>query len=158
MNDTPYSSIMVDSEATSGDLLHAFFLRSWQALAEKRRESIFINIREVSPLTVGTLIAPFYSVVGFNASLININAYHQPGVEAASQTANIAVGIQRQVSEFLSKRDQRPCGATEIAREIEADDTVEDDPKICEHLSPNPNCKVKELLAKAPFAAKYCFG
>jgi glucose-6-phosphate isomerase len=157
MNDTPYSSIMVESEATSGDLLHAFFWGSWQALAERRRESIFITIREVSPLTVGMLIALFYSVVGLNPSLISISGHRQPRVEARKKIASNVILVQRQVSEFLSKRDQQPFIATEIAGEIETAGAVEEVFKTCELLSWNPNRTLKKLSPELPFAAQYSF-
>jgi len=158
MNDGPHSSIMVESEVTSGDFLHSFYLGTRQALAEKGRETITITIKDVSPFSVGVLIALFERAVGLYASLININAYHQPGVEAGKKAANNVIAIQRQVLGFLSKRAQQPFTAIEIAHEIKADDEVENVFKICEHLSSNPNRKVKKLLAEPPVSAKYSFG
>jgi glucose-6-phosphate isomerase len=157
MNDGPRSNIMVESEVTSGDFLHAFYLGTRQALADKGRESITITIKDVSPFAIGMLIALFERAVGLYASLININAYHQPGVEAGKNAANNVITIQRLVLEYLSKRARQPFTATEIARQIKADDEVESVFKICEHLSSNPERKVKKLLAESPFAAKYSF-
>jgi glucose-6-phosphate isomerase len=158
MNDGPHSNIMVESEVTSADFLHGFYLGTRQALSEKGRESITITIKVISPFSVGVLIALFERAVGLYASLININAYHQPGVEAGKKAANNVIAIQRQVLEFLSKRTQQAFTAAEIAMEIRADDEVENVFKICEHLSSNPARKVKKLCAKSPFAAKYSFG
>jgi glucose-6-phosphate isomerase len=39
---------------------------------------------------VGALIALFERAVGFYASLVGINAYHQPGVEAGKKAAAAA--------------------------------------------------------------------
>ena len=36
-------------------------------------------MQEVTPRTVGALIALYERAVGIYASLVNINAYHQPG-------------------------------------------------------------------------------
>ena len=56
-------------------------------LSENERVSLTLTIKEVSPFTVGVLIALFERAVGFYASLVNINAYHQPGVEAGKKAA-----------------------------------------------------------------------
>ncbi|MGA3284565.1 MAG: glucose-6-phosphate isomerase [Verrucomicrobiota bacterium] len=158
LNDGLHSGILVESEVTSGDFLHGFYLGTRQALEGKGRESLTITINEVSAFSVGVLIALFERAVGLYASLININAYHQPGVEAGKKGASNVITIQRQVLEFLSKCAQQPFTATEIASEIKADDEVENVFKICEHLSSNPDRKVKKLLAESPFAAKFSFG
>jgi glucose-6-phosphate isomerase len=157
MNDGPHSDIMVESEVMSGDFLHGFYLGTRQALAERGRESITITINGITPFSVGMLIALFERAVGLYASLININAYHQPGVESGKKAANNVIAIQRQVLKFLSKGALQPFTAAEIAREIGADDEIENVFKICEHLSSNPNRRIKKLPAESPFAAKYSF-
>ena len=43
---------------------------------------------------VGALIALFERAVGLYASLIDVNAYHQPGVEAGKQAAAAALALQ----------------------------------------------------------------
>ena len=158
MNDGPHSSTIVQSKVTSGDFLHGFYLGTRQALADKRRQSITITVNDVSAFTVGVLIALFERAVGFYASLININAYHQPGVEAGKKAASKVIAIQRKVLEFLSEHAKQPFTVTEMAREIKADDEVENVFKICEHLSSNPNRKVNKLPADSLFARKYSFG
>ena len=69
----------------SGDYLHGFFLGTRDALYEKERKSITLTIKEVNPASVGALIALFERAVGLYASLVGINAYHQPGVEAGKR-------------------------------------------------------------------------
>jgi len=150
--------VMVESETTSEDFLHGFLLGTRQALADKGRESITITVKDVSPFTVGVLIALFERAVGLYALLININAYHQPGVEAGKMAANNVMTIQRDVLRFLSKNAQQPFSATEIARKIKADDEVENIFKICEHLSSNPSRKITKLLDESPFDATYRYG
>ena len=39
------------------------------------------------PFHVGLLIALYERAVGFYATLVNINAYHQPGVEAGKKAS-----------------------------------------------------------------------
>lgn len=49
------------------------------ALYANDRESITVTVQEVTPRSVGALIALYERAVGIYASLVNINAYHQPG-------------------------------------------------------------------------------
>lgn len=39
-----------------------------------------MTVEEVTPRSVGALIALYERAVGIYASLVNINAYHQPGI------------------------------------------------------------------------------
>src|SRR5262249_12102739 len=73
------SDIAVEPKTTCGDFLEGFFLGTRKALFENGRKSITITIKEVSPYYVGLLIALYERAVGLYASLVNINAYHQPG-------------------------------------------------------------------------------
>lgn len=49
------------------------------ALYANDRESITVTVQEVTPKTVGALIALYERAVGIYAAIVNINAYHQPG-------------------------------------------------------------------------------
>jgi len=149
------SSLMVEHEVTSGDFLHGFYLGTRQALAEKSRESLSITIKEISPFTIGMLIALFERAVGFYASLININAYNKLGVEAGKKAAGNIITIQNRVLAFLSQQPGQPLTATEIAARIQAPEEVETIFKVCEHLSQNPSRKIKKHPAKSPSAVKY---
>ena len=75
-----------------------------QALAEADRESLTITVKDVSAQTVGMLIALFERAVGFYASLVNINAYHQPGVEAGKRAAGQVIEIQRKILTYISTK------------------------------------------------------
>lgn len=50
------------------------------ALYANDRESISVTVQEVTPRAVGALVALYERAVGIYASLVNINAYHQPGM------------------------------------------------------------------------------
>src|SRR5439155_18014127 len=69
----------VEPGVTAGDYLHGFLLGTRTALFENDRESMTITIPRVDARSVGGLIALFERAVGFYASLIGINGYHQPG-------------------------------------------------------------------------------
>ena len=59
----------LQDDVTSGDYLHGFLLGTRQALHENGRESVTLTIKDVSPFSVGVLIALFERAVGFYASL-----------------------------------------------------------------------------------------
>lgn len=95
------SRYQVEDRVTCGDYLAGFYLGTRQALAEAGRESITITIRELNAHSVGMLIALFERAVGFYASFININAYHQPGVEAGKRAANSVLVLQSKLLGIL---------------------------------------------------------
>ena len=106
-------SLPVEPGVTSGDYLAGFLQGTRMALSEKGRESLTITIPEVSPCTVGMLIALFERAVGFYASLVNINAYHQPGVEAGKKAAGTVLSLQAEIIAHL-----RGTGSSLTADEI----------------------------------------
>jgi glucose-6-phosphate isomerase len=147
---------MVEPDVSSGDYLHGFYLGTRQALAEKNRESVTITVNEVSPRLVGVLIALFERAVGFYASLININAYHQPGVEAGKRAAGKVIQTQCQILEFLSRQPGKSFTVEEIASGISAFDECEHIFKICEHLSFNHDVKNCNSPCINILGNKYC--
>ena len=129
----------VEDGITSGDYLQGFLRGTRSALYESGRESITVSIPEVNAFNVGALIALYERAVGFYGSLININAYHQPGVEAGKKAATKLLHLQNQVREKLSAGAGKI--AEEIARSIDAD--PEDVFHVLRHLASNdPHLRV----------------
>jgi glucose-6-phosphate isomerase len=122
----------VEKGVTSGDYLHGFLRGTRSALYESGRESITISIPDVDAASIGALIALYERAVGFYGSLVNINAYHQPGVEAGKKAATKLLQLQNQVREQLSESGKT---AEEIARATDAD--PEDVFHILHHLASN---------------------
>jgi glucose-6-phosphate isomerase len=145
----------VEPEVHSGDYLHGFLLGTRRALYESGRPSITITVEDVSPRTVGALIALFERAVGFYATLVNINAYHQPGVEAGKKAAAEVLAVQHRVLGYL--RDHGGAHDAEaIAAGIgEAD--VETVFKVLSHLAINPGHGVRRVAtdAHAPWTATF---
>src|SRR5437899_2455997 len=113
------SAIEIEDGVTSGDYLHGFLRGTRSALYDSGRESITMNIPEANAFNIGVLIALYERAVGFYGSLVNINAYDQPGVEAGKKAATKLLQLQRQVREKLTAG----AGQTteEIAHSIDAD-------------------------------------
>ncbi|MGI8891217.1 MAG: glucose-6-phosphate isomerase [Chthoniobacterales bacterium] len=122
----------VEKGVTSGDYLQGFLRGTRAALYEGERDSITISIPEVNAFQVGALIALYERAVGFYGSLVNVNAYHQPGVEAGKKAATRILQLQPKVLEHLSTAD---ITAEAIAHAIDAD--PEDVYHVLQHLAAN---------------------
>ena len=146
----------VEHEAiTSGDYLSGFLQGTRRALYEGGRESITITVKDVSPFSVGVLIALYERAVGFYASLVNINAYHQPGVEAGKKAAQRVIDLQMDLFECLMRRDGHPLCVDDLAMEMQSVDEVETIYQICEHLSANG--RLEKIGGEGRFDAQYTF-
>jgi glucose-6-phosphate isomerase len=155
LKDQKDKPIFTETDATSGDFLEGFFLGTRSALAENDRESITITVKEINSETVGLLIALFERAVGFYASLVNINAYHQPGVEAGKKAAGNVLAIQRQLIAFLKSNLKQSFTAHEIAKAIRQEEEVEIVFKVIEHLAANPARGIKKKSSENLFEAHY---
>src|SRR5437879_4405214 len=125
--------IEIEDGVTSGDYLHGFLRGTRSALYESGRESITMSIPEANAFNIGALIALYERAVGFYGSLVNINAYHQPGVEAGKTAATRLLQLQNDVRGKLSGGTGKT--AEEFARAIDAD--PEDVFHVLQHLASN---------------------
>jgi glucose-6-phosphate isomerase len=144
-------AIEIEDGVTSGDYLHGFLRGTRSALYESGRESITMSIREANAFNIGALIALYERAVGFYGSLVNINAYDQPGVEAGKKAATRLLELQKQLRAKLTRGPGKT--AEEIARSIDAD--PEDVFHVLRHLANNdPHMRVSggEELADDQFS------
>ena len=84
-------------------------------------------------------MALFERAVGYYSSLINVNAYHQPGVEAGKKAASGIIRLQPVIVTFLNKNSELRHSVQEITDGIEATSSQEEVFQICLHLSANPH-------------------
>jgi glucose-6-phosphate isomerase len=126
-------AVEIEDGVTSGDYLHGFLRGTRSALYESGRESITMSIPEANAFNIGALIALYERAVGFYGSLVNINAYDQPGVEAGKKAATRLLELQKQVRAKLTRGPGKT--AEEIARSIDAD--PEDVFHVLRHLANN---------------------
>ena len=155
LRDRAGRSIEVDPGVTSGDYLSGFLQGTRQALFENGRESITITMNTVSPESVGQLIALFERAVGLYASLIQVNAYHQPGVEAGKKAAAAVIALQHRVLEHLSRHKGQAFTVEQIAQAL--GDLGQREPifKILQHLAANPDHGVTTHPGATVFDAQY---
>jgi glucose-6-phosphate isomerase len=129
------ASLMVEPNVTSGDYLNGFFQGTRSALSDNGRENLTITIDEVSPRAIGILIALFERAVGLYGQLVNINAYHQPGVEAGKKAATAVIALQAKILAHL--RSGKSGTAEQIAAAI-GTDQLETVYLTLGHLAANP--------------------
>ncbi len=127
----------VEPGITSGDYLQGFLLGTEQALYENERESLTITLNEVNETTIGALIALYERAVGLYASLIHINAYHQPGVEAGKKAAGVILGLQTKVLEYLQNHAGQALTVEEIAEGVGQPEELGIIFKILDYLTHN---------------------
>ena len=125
----------VEPGITSGDYLQGFYLGTREALSEKDRWSLTLTLADVSPRSIGMLIALYERVVGLYASLVGINAYDQPGVEAGKKAATGVIALQQKLVAALQAAQGKALTAEALAAQAGCE--PETAFKILEHLSAN---------------------
>jgi glucose-6-phosphate isomerase len=158
LKDRAGKSMKFEEEVTSGDYLLGFMLGTRRALFEKGRESITVTVADVSPRTIGVLIALYERAVGFYGSLVNINAYHQPGVEAGKKAAAGVLELQHKLLSALKEAKSRGRTAEELAADISAPGDVESVFHVLEHLASNTDHGVRRTEGKTVHDATYRIG
>ncbi|MDY7232353.1 glucose-6-phosphate isomerase [Hyalangium rubrum] len=155
LKDREGPSMKVEEDTTTGDYLVGFLLGTRRALYEKDRESMTLTVPDVSARSLGALIALYERAVGIYASLVNINAYHQPGVEAGKKAAGVVLEIQRKLLSHLRGQKGQAQTAEQLAAAVGAADEVETVFKVLEHLAANPDHGVTRAEAATPFEARF---
>ncbi len=112
------STLDVEPGVTSGDCLDGFYQGTRAALRERRRPSLTLTLDRLDAATLGAIIALFERAVGLYAELIDINAYHQPGVEAGKKAAAGVLTLQRRLVAALGRA---PKTLQELADTLETD-------------------------------------
>jgi glucose-6-phosphate isomerase len=97
---------LLEEDSNAGDYLSGFLQGTRQALYENDRASVTFTIGEVNAYSVGMLLALFERAVSIYASLINVNAYHQPGVEAGKKAAAEIIVLQNKLMNILKENPE----------------------------------------------------
>jgi glucose-6-phosphate isomerase len=118
LQDRASESVEVEPGATSGDFLDGFWQGTRRALFEKGRASATITLEQVEERSLGALIALFERTVGIYGELVDVNAYHQPGVEAGKKAAKQVLELQARILAALA---QEPRTCAQLAEALEAD-------------------------------------
>ena len=153
LKDREGTSMELEEGVTSGDYLSGFLQGTRQALYDNGRNSITVTIPEVNPRTVGALIALYERAVSIYGYLINVNAYHQPGVEAGKKAAASILDLQKRVLQVL-RTETQALDLPTLAEKAAATDQVEAIYKIVRHLAANNRGVILEGDRRSPTKMK----
>ena len=112
----------LDGGLTMGYYLHVFLTGLTSALLAKGRQVISIRIPAFNAFALGQIIALYERTVAVYAEFININAFHQPGVQAYKLAANGVLEVRKRLFEELSKIAPVSGTASELAAKAGLDD------------------------------------
>ena len=129
-------SMEVEPGISSGDYLNGLLYGTRAALYENGRGSITLSIPRVDARRLGALIALYERAVGYYASLVDINAYHQPGVEAGKKAASSRLALQRRIVTALQQQ-AAPQTVAALAQAAGAAGEEEATYQILRHLEAN---------------------
>jgi glucose-6-phosphate isomerase len=107
------AALEVEPGTTGGDYLDGFWQGTRQALFDSGRASATIAVEQLDERALGAIVALFERTVGLYAELVDVNAYHQPGVEAGKKAAALVLERQRRLLQVLGPeaRDVRALAA-----------------------------------------------
>ena len=107
-----------------GDFLDGFLQGTRSAITEGGRQSMTISMRRFDARRLGALIALFERAVGLYGELVNINAYHQPGVEAGKKAAAAILDLQGRVEAILADGVARSADEIRLALGDGTDESI----------------------------------
>ena len=136
--------IEVEPGTTSADYLDGFLLGTREALYENGRDSMTITLAEVNARSIGVLIAVYERAVGLYASLIDVNAYHQPGVESGKMAAARVIDLQGRVLTALAAAKGSELDAEQLAAKVGAPEDVETVHLLLERLAVDSSRNVRQ--------------
>lgn len=155
LRDRAGRSLRVEEGATTGDFLAGFLQGTRAALSENGRESMTITIDKVGPESVGKLIALYERAVGLYATMVGINAYHQPGVEAGKKAAAAVLLLQGRITNHLRENKGTEFTSELLAEALGAAADVERVHLILRHLAANPDNPVRSRIGRNTFDTVY---
>ena len=147
--------IPVIKDERPGDFLDGFLQGTRSALTEGGRQTMSITMRRFDAYRLGALIGLFERAVGFYGELVNINAYHQPGVEAGKKAAAAVLSLQSRVETVL--KDGASRSVSEICQAL-GDGTDESVFWIMRHLAANKRGYIAEGDWASPATMRFSKG
>ena len=129
--------ISIENGIYMGDYLHGFQGGLAAALQGKGRQVIQMRIDEVNEYNLGMIIALYERAVAFYAELINVNAFHQPGVESYKKASKSIIDLLLLVKEKLPSLTGSEGTAAELAEKAGLAGQAEDFEGILAKLAEN---------------------
>ena len=149
LRDREVGQFEVEPGVTSGDYLDGFGQGTRTALLDKGRASATIGIDRLDERTLGAIVALFERTVAIYAELVDVNAFHQPGVEAGKKAAAKVLELQKKLFAALGNA---PQDVRALAAKVGAD--AADCWPVLQHLAAN-RPEVHALKLHEPAAATF---
>ncbi len=151
----PGPLLEVEPGVTSADYLAGFLLGTRRALLERGRRVITLTLPRVDARSLGALIALFERTVGLYASMIRINAYHQPGVEAGKKAAATVLALRAALLESMQAGRGTFLTAPEWAGRAGHPDLAVEAFHLLERLAADHRHAVERREAGTPAGTRY---
>jgi glucose-6-phosphate isomerase len=132
LRDRAQGHFEVEPGVTSGDFLDGFWQGTRTALLDKGRASATIAVDQLDERCLGAIVALFERAVAIYAELVDVNAFHQPGVEAGKKAAATVLVLQKKLVLALGSA---PQDVRSLAAKVGAD--AADCWPILQHLAAN---------------------
>jgi len=110
------AKLPIAGDLTMGSYLHGFLAGLSSALLGKGRQIITVKISEVNEFNLGMLIALYERAVAVYAEFVNINAFHQPGVQSYKLAAKGILELRKDL--IANAGEVNLSTALEIAQKI----------------------------------------
>ena len=131
-----------------GDYLHGFFEGLSAALRNKGRQTITIRIPQLTVYELGQIIALYERAVAMYAEFININAFHQPGVQAYKLAAKDALVLRGKVLGSVSGKAGFSGNGNAFAELVGAPEKAVEVASILDKEALNDGCVTREFDGK----------
>ncbi|MBQ6352180.1 MAG: glucose-6-phosphate isomerase [Lentisphaeria bacterium] len=120
------ASLPIADGVGMGDYLHGFLAGLTSALLRKKRQVITVKLPKLNVFALGQLIALYERAVAIYAEYIDINAFHQPGVQAYKLAAKGVLALREKLFAALKAAPAVRRSADEIAASagLDASDAV----------------------------------
>ncbi len=138
--------------ASLADHLYCGLVGTLAALRERDRPVLAITTRDYAERSLGALVALYERAVGLYAELIDVNAYHQPGVD--KNTALPFLELQRDILRRLTLHGE-PVTAVEVARSLGCPERADLVHRLLDHLAVARPDLVTVSAADGPDACRY---
>jgi len=108
------AKLPISGDIAMGDYLHGFLAGLSAALLKKKRQVIAVKLPKLDVFALGQLIALYERAVAIYAEFININAFHQPGVQAYKLAAKGVLALREKLFAALKAAPEQDRSAAEI--------------------------------------------
>lgn len=132
LRDRAQGHFEVEPGVTSGDYLDGLWQGTRAALLEKGRASATIAVDRLDERALGAIVGLFERTVAIYAELVDVNAFHQPGVEAGKKAAAKVLELQKKLVAALGSA---PQDVRTLAARVGAD--AADCWPVLQHLAAN---------------------